>query len=241
VSKIIIPARLESKRLPRKPLIEINGNPMIILTAQNAIKAVGRENVFVATDSKEIENTCFFNDVNCLLTSKKCLTGTDRVIEAANKLSFNSFYNLQGDEPLFPPEVIKNFINQTSDSEYPVDIGITKIKNLNELKSSKIPKIVFNNKKELLYTSRANIPGSKKMDNFIGYKQVCIYKYNSKRLKDYFKIKEKTFFENIEDLELLRMLEIGIKVKCRYLDYHEHFSIDTPEDLKNLKNYLNKR
>ena len=147
---------------------------------------------------------------------------------------------MQGDEPLFPSEVIKNFINQTIDSEYPVDIGITKIKNLNELKSSKIPKIVFNNQKELLYTSRSNIPGSKKMDSKIGYKQVCIYKYNIEKLKDYSQFKEKTFFENIEDLELLRMLEIGIKVKCRYLDYQEHFSVDTQEDLENLKNYLNK-
>tara|TARA_A100001388_G_scaffold275409_1_gene260893 strand:+ start:133 stop:855 length:723 start_codon:yes stop_codon:yes gene_type:complete len=240
VSKIIIPARLNSKRLPRKPLIDINGLPMIIKTALNATEAVGSDNVFVATDSQEIINCCNSHNVNSILTSESCLTGTDRVIEAAKKLSLKKIYNLQGDEPLFPSKIIKKFISETCDSEYPVDMGITRVKNINELKSPKIPKVVFNNKKELMYTSRSNIPGAKNMDNVIGFKQVCIYKYNIEKLSKYIINESKTFFESIEDLELLRMLELDISVKCRYLNYQDHFSIDTPEDLFNLKKFLKK-
>ncbi len=238
--KLIIPARLNSTRLPRKPLIKIDGKPMVVKTAENAIKIIGNKNVFVATDSNEIINCCNEYKINSILTSKDCLTGTDRVFEAAKKLSFKQVFNLQGDEPLFPPSIIKDFINKTELSTYPVDMGITKIDQLNELISPKIPKIVFNNKEELLYTSRAKIPGSKKMDSKVGFKQVCIYKYDIEQLDSLIGNTSKTFFESIEDLELLRMLEIGIKVKCRFLDYKYHHSIDTPEDLKKIKEFLKK-
>ena len=238
--KLIIPARLNSKRLPRKPLLEINGIPMIVKTAKNAINAIGDKNVFVATDSSEIIKCCDKYQIQSILTSENCLTGTDRVIEAAKKLTFDNVFNLQGDEPLFPKAVIKEFIEKTKDSIYPVAMGITKIKDEKEFISPKIPKIVFNNKKELLYTSRSRIPGSKNMANQIGFKQVCIYKYKISKLTNLNKNKSKTFFESIEDLELLRMLEIGVKVKCIYLDYQEHFSVDTPEDLKRIKDELDK-
>ena len=71
-------------------------------------------------------------------------------------------------------------------------MGITKIENLEELSSPKIPKIVFNKNEELLYTSRAKIPGSKNMDINLGYKQVCIYKYNIEKLAGLFEQKTKT-------------------------------------------------
>tara|TARA_Y100000589_G_scaffold118994_1_gene113232 strand:- start:5886 stop:6608 length:723 start_codon:yes stop_codon:yes gene_type:complete len=238
--KVVIPARLSSKRLPNKPLILIDGKPMIVRTAENAISLLGSNDVIVATDSKDIMDCCKDYGIKSIITSQNCLTGTDRVLEASKKLGFNEVYNLQGDEPLFPKEIIKEFINQTLGSNYPVDMGITQIENPEELSSSKIPKIVFNNNKELLYTSRARIPGSKNMDSNIGYKQVCIYKYNIEKLVDLSKQKKKTFFESIEDLELLRMLEIGITVKCRFLNYKEHFSVDTKEDLEKIIGFLKK-
>ena len=76
---IVIPARLKSKRLPMKPLIKLNGVPMILLTYKNCLKAANKKNIFVATDSSEINKLCKRNDINCVMTSKKCLTGTDRV------------------------------------------------------------------------------------------------------------------------------------------------------------------
>tara|TARA_B100000131_G_scaffold249688_1_gene242999 strand:+ start:1054 stop:1815 length:762 start_codon:yes stop_codon:yes gene_type:complete len=236
IGKIIIPARIDSTRLPRKALIDIDGQPMIVRTAMNAIEAVGIDHVYVATDSEEIQDCCDKYDIHSVLTSKDCLTGTDRVIEAANIMGLSRVYNLQGDEPLFPSEVIKKFIEKTEESNYAVDMGVTTIRDIKELDSPKIPKIVFNNEKELMYTSRSRIPGSKDMNSEVGYKQVCIYKYNITKLSEYIKIKNKTFFESIEDLELLRMLEAGVKVKCRFLNYHTHYSIDTPEDLINVRN-----
>jgi len=230
IGKIIIPARIHSTRLPRKALLDIGGEPMIVKTSMNAIEAVGQSNVFVATDSEEIKNCCDKYCINSIMTSN-CLTGTDRVIEAAGVLGLTSVYNLQGDEPLFPSRIIKKFIESTEGSTYAVDMGVTTIRDGKELDSPKIPKVVFNSNKELMYTSRSRIPGSKDMNSNIGYKQVCIYKYNIEKLSEYNKIKNKTFFESIEDLELLRLLESGVTVKCRFLDYHVHHSVDTLEDL----------
>lgn len=246
IGKIIIPARINSTRLPRKALIDICGQPMIIRTAKNCIDVVGVDNVYVATDSDEIKSCCDRYGINSIMSTTICLTGTDRVLEAAKTLGLSDVYNLQGDEPLFPPDIIKSFIERTEKSTYAVDMGVTSIRNVEELDSPKIPKVVFNTKRELMYTSRSRIPGSKSMDSDIGYKQVCIYKYNIAKLsglpfiKDkIFKVKyKKTFFESIEDLELLRVLESSIKVKCRFLNYHEDNSIDTPEDLIKVRNKL---
>ena len=133
---------------------------MIIMTAQNAIQAVGSEKVFVATDSEEIMACCKKYKVNSILTSDNCLTGTDRVIEAAGKLNAKFIYNLQGDEPLFPTEIIISFLEQTKNSPYATDIGVTEIIDKYELNSPKIPKIVFNINKEFLHI-QVKIPGSK--------------------------------------------------------------------------------
>ena len=115
IGKIIIPARIDSKRLPRKALLDIGGEPMIVKTSMNAIEAVGQSNVFVATDSEEIKNCCDKYCINSIMTSN-CLTGTDRVIAAASVLGLKSVYNLQGDEPLFPSRIIKKFIESTDKS-----------------------------------------------------------------------------------------------------------------------------
>ena len=83
---IVIPARYSSKRLPGKPLIDINGIPMVIRTFNQCKKTVPASKIIIATDDKRIQKICSKNGINSIITSKKCLTGTDRIAEVAKKI-----------------------------------------------------------------------------------------------------------------------------------------------------------
>ena len=99
-SIIVIPARYKSSRFPGKPLVKILGKPMIQWTAEISAKAVGIENVFIATEDTEIEKAVLQMGYQVIMTSDKCLTGTDRLAEVASKIEADIYVNVQGDEPL---------------------------------------------------------------------------------------------------------------------------------------------
>ena len=104
---IIIPARYGSSRLRGKPLYKILGREMVVRVAEICSKVVGLKNLYVATDSKKISNVVNKAGFKTIMTSSKCLTGTDRVAEAAMKVRAKIFVNVQGDEPTINPEDIK--------------------------------------------------------------------------------------------------------------------------------------
>ena len=111
---VVIPARLGSTRLPRKPLADIGGKPMVIRVAERAQQSHA-QSVVVATDSPEIQAACDEHRIECLLTSADHPTGTDRIAEVAQLLKLPAdtlVVNVQGDEPLIPPELI-NQVAQT--------------------------------------------------------------------------------------------------------------------------------
>ena len=105
---VVIPARLGSTRLPRKPLADIGGKPMVIRVAERAKHSLA-QSVVVATDSLEIQAACDEHRIECLLTRADHPTGTDRIAEVAQLLKLPNhalIVNVQGDEPLIPPELI---------------------------------------------------------------------------------------------------------------------------------------
>ena len=109
---LVIPARYKSKRLPGKPLINLKGTPMIIRTYNQCKKVVHHSKILVATDNKKILNLCKKNNINVMMTSNKCLTGTDRVAEVARKIKKKFYINVQGDEPICnPSDIKKNYKN----------------------------------------------------------------------------------------------------------------------------------
>jgi 3-deoxy-manno-octulosonate cytidylyltransferase (CMP-KDO synthetase) len=110
---LIIPARYSSTRLPGKPLIKIKGIPMIIRTCKQCLKVVPAKNLYVATDDKKVEKCCKEHGIQTIMTSKKCLTGTDRVAEVAKKIKSETYINVQGDEPIFNPIDLKKIINSS--------------------------------------------------------------------------------------------------------------------------------
>ena len=107
---VVIPARYKSKRLPGKPLIEIKGVPMLIRTYNRCLQCVKKNKIVIATDHKKIFNLCKQKNINCLMTSKKCLTGTDRVAEVARKIRAKVYINIQADEPLLQKNDLINLI-----------------------------------------------------------------------------------------------------------------------------------
>ena len=229
---IIIPARYGSSRFKGKPLVKILGRELILRVADVCAKTIGRENTYIATDSYKIAQKVKNSNFKYLLTSKKCLTGTDRVAEASKKVKADIYINVQGDEPLVNPRDIKKII--TAKKKYPKHVicGFDKIHKLQDPKSLNLPKVVVNSKNELVYISRSLIPGSKKEIKTKKYfKQVCIYAFNYVELKKFFSLKRKSFIEDMEDIEILRFFDLDIKIKMVKLNSNS-VAVDEISDVK---------
>ena len=108
---IIIPARYGSSRYKGKPLVKILKREMVLRVADICSKVVEKKDLFIATDNKKISNVAKMAKYNVVMTSSKCLTGTDRVAEVAKKIKANIYVNVQGDEPTINPSDIKKVIN----------------------------------------------------------------------------------------------------------------------------------
>ena len=159
---IIIPARYGSSRYRGKPLVKILGREMVLRVADICKKVVGKENLYIATDSKKISKTTNKAGYKFIMTSNKCLTGTDRVAEASKKIKSKIYVNVQGDEPTINPVDIKKVINAKIKNPNHVICGYDKVHKFEDPSSNFLPKVVVNSKNELIYISRALVPGSKK-------------------------------------------------------------------------------
>ena len=234
---IVIPARYNSKRLPGKPLVNIGGLPMIVRTYNQCLKIVNKNKIIIATDSYKIKKVCDEHNINSIITSNKCLTGTDRVAEVAKKIKCNFYINVQGDEPFFNPNDLKIIINEAKKKPNEIINGYTQIKDRKLFVSSSIPKVVFDKKGYLLYMSRGPIPSNKALQFKQAWRQICAYSFPRKALFDFSNTKNKTPIESLEDIEILRFLEKGYKVKMIKMS-NKSLAIDNSKDLKKAKIYL---
>jgi 3-deoxy-manno-octulosonate cytidylyltransferase (CMP-KDO synthetase) len=235
---VVIPARLRSTRLPNKPLIKINGIPMIIRTFLRFNKIIPKSNIIVATDDIKIIKICNTYKVPSILTSKRCLTGSDRVAEVSKKINAKIYINLQGDEPVFSKQDLKKFIKEANKDNNKILNGYCKIDNKKQFFNQNVPKVVINQFDELLYMTRAPVPSNKQGDFKNGLKQVCIYSYPKKILnKVYGANKKKSLLEKNEDIEILRLIEMGYKIKMVKLS-NKSISIDTKSDLNKLSKII---
>ena len=114
---IVIPARLKSSRLPGKPLKKINGKELVLHVLERCSLIFDKKKIVVATDSIKIQNFVKKKKFNSILTSKYCLTGTDRVSEVSKKIKAKMYINVQGDEPFIEPSLIEALVNSFSNSE----------------------------------------------------------------------------------------------------------------------------
>ena len=235
---VVIPARFESSRLPGKPLIKILGVPMILRTYRQCLKTLSAKQIFVATDDKRIETFCKENNINVIMTSSDCKTGTDRVSEVAQKIDCDFYINVQGDEPLMNPEDLRLLIDSAEQNPSSIINGYCEIGKEDDFFSSSTPKVVFDNNKNLLYMSRAGIPSNKGHQFTFGYRQVCMYSFPKDSLYDFSQKKQKTLFESEEDIEILRFLEMGFNVQMIKMS-DLSIPVDNPEDITLVEERLN--
>ena len=243
-SVVIIPARYKSSRFPGKPLVSLLGKPMILWVSELSAKAVGQENVYIATDDKRISKVVVDAGFNAIMTSDKCFTGTDRLAEAAKQISADIYINVQGDEPLVNPKDIVNIIKAKELYYNEIINGYCSISSEEDPNNVNIPKVIFTEDNSLVYISRQAIPGFK--DNSQApsqyYKQVCIYAFTADELKSYADYGRKSTLEASEDIEIIRFLEWGKKIRMVKTSPGS-LAVDTQEDvakveqgLKNLHN-----
>tara|TARA_B110000503_G_scaffold73623_1_gene113793 strand:- start:274 stop:1122 length:849 start_codon:yes stop_codon:yes gene_type:complete len=234
---IIIPARYNSSRLPGKALRDIEGTSMLQRTFEQCIEALSKQDVYIATDNLKIKKHCEDFGANVLMTSSSCLTGTDRIAEASKYIKCDVVINVQGDEPIINPADIIKVIDAAR--EYPGEIinGMAIIETVDEFVNPSIPKVVTRPDGKLLYMSRAAIPTTKKLKFETAWKQICIYAFPVDSLKTFAQQDNKTSLEQIEDIEILRFLEMGYDVRMIKLS-GSSFAIDTPEDLKKIRKYI---
>jgi len=233
---IVIPARYKSTRFPGKPLIMLKGIPMVIRVAQICEHVVPRESIIIATESDKIINVVEQYNFRGVLTSDDNLTGTDRVAEAVQNIECDIVINVQGDEPLILPEDIQKVIDEKK--KYP-DYVINAMTEFDpHTNTVNIPKVVTNENYDLLYMSRSLIPGTKSMQfDYKTLKQVCIYAFNKKELSVFKKFGRKTYLEGLEDIEILRFLDLGIKIKMIRVS-SASLAIDIPEDVQLVESKL---
>ncbi len=238
---IIIPARYGSSRYEGKPLVKILNREMVLRVADICSKVVSKKNLFVATDSKKISDIVLREKYNSIMTSSKCLTGTDRVAEAAKKIFSKIYINVQGDEPTINPRDIKKVINMKIKFPNHVICGYDKVHNFEDPSNINLPKVVVNENNDLIYISRALIPGKKKPNEKIKYlKQVCIYAFNKQELNKFYNKKKKGTIEKLEDIEILRFLELGIKIKMVKLNSNT-VAVDEIKDVYKAEKLLKKK
>lgn len=211
---VLIPARYASTRYPGKPLVNLLGKPMVLWCAELAARAVGREHVYVATEDQRIVDVVEGAGFQAVMTSGSALTGTDRLAEAAEKLPYDIFINLQGDEPLVDPEDIRRIAARKAEDMSVIVNGFSWIGSEEDPHSRNIPKVVATEDGRLLYMSRVALPGFKdeKCAPTRYKKQVCIYAFTRDELRAFARFGRKSEVEASEDIEILRFFEMGYPI-----------------------------
>jgi len=235
----IIPARYKSSRFPGKPLVEILGKPLIIRVAEKSTIALGHENTYVATDDERIAKVVRDYGFQVIMTSSAALTGTDRLWEAAQQVKADIYINVQGDEPMINPQDILDIAAEKEANYYTVINGMYPITAEEDPANVNIPKVLVNNKNDLIYMSRLPIPGIKsiKKEKPVYYKQVCIYAFNYKELKLYGEAGKKAAYEKFEDIEILRFFDLNVPIKMVKTS-KVSLAVDTPEDVAKVEHAL---
>ena len=236
----VIPARYQSSRFPGKPLVDLNGIPMIIRVAKIVEKTLGKENTYIATDDIRIKDVAEFNGFKAVMTSSCCLTGTDRVYDFSKQIKADIYVNIQGDEPLLNHEDIQKIIVTKKKNMNSVINGMCSLASNEDPHNVNIPKVVTNKFNDLLYMSRLAVPGIKTVDkhNLPDYKkQVCIYAFTPKELESFGIQQSKSYHEGFEDIEILRFFDLNIPVKMVETS-GSSLSVDVLEDVEKVENEL---
>jgi 3-deoxy-manno-octulosonate cytidylyltransferase (CMP-KDO synthetase) len=234
---VVIPARFASQRLRGKPLIDLAGKPMIQRVYEQA-KLSQASRVVVATDDQRIADVVENFGGECCMTREDHVSGTDRVQEVASTLGLaldHLVINVQGDEPLIPPEVINQVAAILESSPAPMATLAEPIESAEDLLDPNIVKVVTAENGDALYFSRAPIPWDRdSLPNQItkgARRHIGIYGYRVSLLNDFITWPPGNL-EKIEKLEQLRILERGVRINVASAVVSIPPGIDTASDLE---------
>lgn len=237
---VIIPARYASTRFPGKPLVLIQGKPLILHVAGKVSKCKGVDGVFVATDDKRIFDAVKRAGFNVYMTPVNLKSGTDRVAFVADKYlkNFDVFVNVQGDEPLIDKKLVENIVDRfKKDRSVEYLTAAYKMKPSDDINNPNTVKVVFDRDMNAIYFSRYPIPYLRdKNAKTDYYKHIGVYGYRRKFVLNFAKTKQ-TVLENAESLEQLRALENGKKIKI-ILSSKDLKDVNVPDDIKQVERLL---
>jgi 3-deoxy-manno-octulosonate cytidylyltransferase (CMP-KDO synthetase) len=234
----IIPSRIASTRLPRKPLRMILGKPMIQRVYEAACACRGLSDVIVATDSEEIFALCQKHGWNARMTSEECRSGTDRVREVSQSVKADIYLNVQGDEPLARPEHLDALLSVMKPG---VEVGTVYTPCATEdVNNPNAVKIVTALNGRALYFSRATIPFDRDRRGNLRYcKHLGFYAYTPAALER-FCLWPESELERSERLEQLRFLDHGVDIYAAETPF-DTVGVDTEDDLRRVEQILRNR
>jgi 3-deoxy-manno-octulosonate cytidylyltransferase (CMP-KDO synthetase) len=240
---ICIPARLQSSRLPRKALADLQGQPMVLRVVQ-AAQTTQASRILVATDDEAIASVVRAAGVECLMTRADHPSGTDRLAEVASLCKAKPdqlIVNLQGDEPLMPAEPLTQVaLALANDPTASVATAVTAIDDPETFTNPNVVKAVLDAHQHALYFSRAGIPYKRSVQSApdllaaathpIGWRHLGLYAYRAGALSQFASLSPSPA-EQLEQLEQLRWLHHGHQIRCVILNQAPPPGVDTPEDL----------
>lgn len=239
--KVVIPARYASTRLAGKALLDIAGKPMIVRVCEQALASQAQQ-VVVATDDNRIAQAVAKLDIEVLMTNPEHTSGSARISEVATKLNWQDdviVVNLQGDEPLIPPNYISDLAKKLSQQQTASMATLAaKLSSIEDIFNPNAVKVVLDKNDYALYFSRAPIPWdrdkfsqSKKTLSTLPYlRHIGVYAYSVKFLKS-FSQWQAAPLANIESLEQLSVLWHGEKIIVQIVTKIPEAGVDTAEDL----------
>lgn len=238
----VIPARYGSTRFPAKVLAPLAGKPMIEHVWQKAKQAKEIDQIIIACDHPEVLKVAQQFGAEAVMTDPNHASGSDRIAEVIKNLSVDIILNVQGDEPFIHPALIDGLaLLLKNDPACKMGTVIKPINDKSEFNNPNVVKVVVDAQGYALYFSRSPIPYNRNAiipDGLIMYKHLGLYAYRKDFLLQYTRW-PKGVLEQTEQLEQLRVLEHGIKIKTMVTDY-ESIAVDTPEDLNKAEQFLNK-
>ena len=233
---VIIPARYASTRFPGKPLVDLAGKPMVVRVCERAAKS-GAAGVHVATDDERIASAVRQHGFAVVMTRADHPSGTDRLAEAAAQLRLDDKHivvNVQGDEPLIEPALIRRVAERLSDAD--MSTACHAIHDAASLANPNVVKVVLDAKGDALYFSRSRIPYPREGDP-VCYRHAGIYAYRVGFLKRYARLAPAPL-EKAEALEQLRALWHGHRIAVVVSETDIPPGVDTPQDLEAVRRML---
>ncbi len=241
---VCIPARFSSTRLPGKPLADINGKPLIEHVYNRATES-SAERVVIATDDLKIRDICDHFGAEVCMTARNHTSGTDRIAEAVSDIGLAAdeiVVNLQGDEPLMPPQIIDQLATMMLELGNP-DVGTvaTPIRSLEEYHDHNVVKVVLGQGRDALYFSRSPIPWANNSDTVPenAFRHLGIYAFRVSSLQHFVELPQAEL-EITESLEQLRALANGMSIRVLDIEDPPPSGVDTEADLERVRSILSK-